>query len=177
MADSSNRGEGADYSASGDDKAMSPCDWQSESTSAPLNHTMTPEDDFLIVGHPSQLLSVALSKRSGRTLVLAKRQFYASGAVEMLHHSLGGHVVDLPGPCSRRQSSFTAHRASGLALRIHCALPTMARYTRTRVASTGFSSASVGCLVRIPGVARVLACSTPIIEAILSMYPGGLVSK
>ena len=45
-------------------KAMSPCVLQSELTSAPFNHTIAPEEDFLVVGQPAQTLSDALYKCS-----------------------------------------------------------------------------------------------------------------
>ena len=89
--------------SSGDDKAICPYVLQSELTSAPFNHTMAPQDDFLVVGHLAQSLSEALSRRSVPLPELKRR---VTRAMEVFHHPLGCHTVDLTTslhPLSRRK--------------------------------------------------------------------------
>ena len=71
---------------------MSPCVLQSELTSVPFNHTIAPEDDFLVDRHPAQSLSAALSRRK---VPLRELQRRVTRAIEVFHHPLGCHVVDI----------------------------------------------------------------------------------
>ena len=61
---------------------MSPCVLQSELTSAPFNHTIAPEEDFLVVGQPAQTLSEALYKCSvplrGRSFLRVPLRYFTN---------------------------------------------------------------------------------------------------
>ena len=84
------------------------------------------------------------------TLAWPELQRNVTRAIKVLHQPLGCHVVDLPWSMQSSAELLDCKHTPGLALRIHCAFPTMARNTRCLVVSTSFSS--VDCLGRMPGV-------------------------
>ena len=140
----------AQYSASGDVKAMSPCVSQRKLMSAPLSHTMGSRGR--LPRREANLPSLCVRRCPGVAGPLRGRSSNGMSRVPQTYSTILLAATKLTTPWPLQPSAELLDGEQDV-WRVPC--PRWRDARGHRAASTGFSSASVGCLVRIPGVVCV----------------------